>query len=75
MGGGNVSVEIDRLVRPGSMISGSVVFSDGVKAAWSIDQTGRLALMPSNKEYRPTPDDIQAFQRAIQSQLQKMGYG
>jgi hypothetical protein len=31
--------------------------------------------MPAIKDYRPTPEDIQSFQKAIQSQLQKMGYG
>ncbi len=75
LGTGNVSVEIDRLIRPGSIVSGSVVFSDGAKANWAIDQMGRLALMPAIKDYRPSPADIQAFQKTIQTQLQKMGYG
>jgi hypothetical protein len=75
LGAGNVSVDIDRIMRPGTMVSGTVVFSDGAKANWAIDQTGRLALMPAIKDYRPAPEDIQAFQKAIQSQLQKMGYG
>lgn len=74
-GAGNVSVDVDRLTRPGTMISGSVVFSDGAKANWAIDQMGRLALMPAVKDYRPSPADIQSFQKAIHSQLQKMGYG
>ena len=32
LGNGTVSVEIDKIVRPGSAISGSVTFSDGVTA-------------------------------------------
>ena len=27
------------------MVSGTVVFSDGIKANWTIDQMGRLALV------------------------------
>lgn len=73
-GASKVKVEVDRLTRPGTVVSGSVVFSDGNKAQWAIDQMGRLALMPEVKSYRPPASDIQAFQQAIQSQLQKMGY-
>ena len=37
---GNVTVSVDELTRPGSMVSGSVVFSDGEKALWMIDELG-----------------------------------
>ena len=74
-GGGNVRVELDRIVRPGAMVSGTVVFSDGVKANWSLDQMGRLALGADRKDYRPSAEDIQAFQQAITAQLRKAGYG
>jgi len=67
-------VYVDRITRPGTVVSGNVVFSDGNKAQWAIDQMGRLALMPEVKSYRPPASDIQAFQQAIHSQLQKMGY-
>ncbi len=73
--GGGVSVEIDRLTLPGSMVSGTVVFSDGVKANWSLDQTGRLALAAKDKTYRPSAQDVQEFQMAISRELQKRGYG
>ena len=43
-GSSGVSVSVDRLMVPGSLVSGSVVFSDGVKASWQIDQYGRLAI-------------------------------
>ncbi len=69
-----VKVDVDRITRPGTVVSGNVVFSDGNKAQWAIDQMGRLALMPEVKSYRPPASDIQAFQQAIHSQLQKMGY-
>jgi hypothetical protein len=72
---GGVSVEIDRLTLPGSLVSGTVVFSDGVKANWSLDQTGRLALAAKDKTYRPSAQDVQEFQMAIARELQKRGYG
>lgn len=74
LGVSNVKVDVDRLMRPGTIVSGNVTFSDGKKAQWAIDQMGRLALMPEVKSYRPSQADVQAFQQAIQSQLQKMGY-
>lgn len=71
---GGVSVDIDRIVRPGALVSGSVVFSDGVKATWALDQAGRLALGGTDKTYRPSAADIQEFQMTIARELQKRGY-
>lgn len=74
--GGSVKVEVDRVVRAGAVVSGTVTFSDGVRAAWSLDQTGRLALATADrKEYRPTQADAQAFQQAVVRELRKHGYG
>lgn len=73
--GGAVTVEVDRLTLPGALVSGSVVFSDGVKANWSLDQAGRLALGAKDKSYRPSAQDVQEFQMAIARELQKRGYG
>ena len=74
--GGNVKIEVDRVVRAGAVVSGTVTFSDGVHAAWSLDQMGRLALATSDrKEYRPTQADAQAFQQAVVRELRKRGYG
>jgi hypothetical protein len=72
---GGVKVELDRIVRPGAVVSGSVVFSDGVKATWAIDQSGRLALGAERKGYRPSAEDVQAFQQAVSRELQRAGYG
>lgn len=72
--GGRVSVEVDRLIRPGALVSGTVVFSDGVKATWALDQAGRLSLGAADKSYRPSAQDIQEFQMTIARELQKRGY-
>ena len=71
---GGVKVEVDRLQRPGSAMSGDVSFSDGVKAKWYIDQMGRLGLDGVDKNYRPSPEDIQDFQMELQKVLQQKGF-
>ena len=58
---------------PGAMVSGKVTFSDGVKAAWHLDQAGRLGLAPTQPGYRPSAADLQEFQMALEQQLAKMG--
>ena len=73
-GAGSLSVELDRVVRPGSAMSGSVTFSDGVSGKWALDQYGRLMLDTGKPGYQPSPPDVQAFQRELQAQLQRQGY-
>jgi len=71
--GGGVTVEIDKVVRPGSAVSGTVTFSDGVAAKWYVDQMGRLGLDPSQEDYQPSESDIQAFQMELQAKMQAPG--
>lgn len=71
---GGVTVEVDLINRPGSVISGDVTFSDGIKAKWYLDQMGRLGLDGVDKTYRPAPEDVQDFQTELQKILQKKGY-
>jgi hypothetical protein len=70
---GNVSVTVDQLTRPGAVVSGKVTFSDGNKADWHIDQTGRLGLAPQQAGYRPPAADVQQFQIALEAELSRMG--
>ena len=69
-GTSNVSVDIDRVKRPGAALSGSVTFSDGVKAQWYLDQYGRLGLEAEKEGYQPSPEDIQEFQVELQNKMQ-----
>lgn len=71
---GKVSVEVDPIARPGALVSGSVVFSDGQNAQWYLDQTGRLGLVPPSAGYKPSESDILAFQRQLQTAMERMGY-
>lgn len=68
-----VSVSVDQLARPGAVVSGKVTFSDGKKADWYLDQTGRLGLAPQEAGYRPPAADVQQFQIALEAELSKMG--
>ena len=60
-------------MKPGAIVSGTVKFSDGVNSNWSVDQLGRLALNPSQEGYQPSAEDLQIFQKELQSALQKHG--
>jgi hypothetical protein len=73
-GTGKVSLSIDKIAKPGAMVSGNVTFSDGNESAWYVDQYGRLGLAPKVKGYRPSPEDVQEFQAALQAEMSKGGY-
>jgi len=73
-GGGQVSVTVDQLARPGTMVSGGVTFSDGMSAEWYLDQTGRLGLVAKQQGYKPSPGDIQQFQMALEREMAKLGF-
>lgn len=62
---GAVRVSRDEIVIPGMMFSGKVQFSDGEKALWYVDESGRLGLDPDTSGYRPSQDDIVAFQTQL----------
>ena len=70
---GNVSVDVDRVTKAGAVASGTVVFSDGMQATWALDAQGRLSLGASQEGYRPSEDDLRAFQEALSAQLKQKG--
>ena len=67
---GTTVVEISKLMRPGTALSGSVKFASGSTADWYIDQTGRLGLENLQGD-QPTQEDIRQFQ----VELEKAVYG
>lgn len=72
--GSGVSVTVDSITRPGALASGSVTFSDAQKAQWYLDQTGRFGMVPPQKGYRPSQEDLQQFQMLLDRELQRLGY-
>lgn len=73
-GPSSVKVEIDRIMRPGTLVSGSVTFSDGKNGKWALDQQGRLMFESNPPGYRPSQADLQVFQRELSAMLQRQGY-
>ena len=71
---GGVAVELDRVVKAGAIASGSVTFSDGQTALWTLDQLGRLGLTSGKAGYRPSQEDLQAFQQELARLLQSRGF-
>lgn len=70
---GKVTVTIDQITRPGSMISGKATFSDGQKAEWYLDQTGRLGFNPDTPGYRPAQQDVIDFQVELEKLARSQG--
>ena len=68
-----VTVDVDSVVPPGAMASGSVTFSDGVSKTWTIDQFGRLGLSGGDEGYKPSDEDLMEFQRQLESNLRGKG--
>jgi hypothetical protein len=73
-GTSSVTIETDRVMKPGSLVSGTVKFSDGVTGAWMLDQYGRLGLTTSKPAYRPSPADVHAFQEELRRVLERQGF-
>lgn len=70
-----VSVDVDAIVRPGALVSGNVRFSDGKTLGWQLASTGQLGLIPGDDpDYRPKPEDVQAFQMQLEEVLRKKGF-
>lgn len=61
-------VEVSKLVRPGTALSGTVSFRSGSKAEWYVDSYGRLGIENLQGE-NPTEEDVREFQKELQKQL------
>lgn len=59
------TVELNKIVRPGALASGSVHFASGVYAEWYIDNSGRMGLDKVTGG-KPTEQDIEDFQIEMQ---------
>jgi hypothetical protein len=68
-GAGRTTVTLSRLVRPGAVMSGDVVFASGAKGDWYLDQRGRLGLNLAKDSAKPTQEDMLDFQEELQRQL------
>lgn len=71
---GGVSVALSNLARPGFALTGTVVFSDGVNAGWGITNDGRISFEPQKEGYRPSHEDMKAFQLKLRELISAQGY-
>ena len=71
---GDVSVSVDSITLPGTLVSGKVTFSDGETGVWMIDQSGRPGLDPDTPGYRPSQEDVMEFQTKLRAVLESGKY-
>jgi len=71
-GNGQVQVALSPVTRPGAVAEGSVIFSDGGKAEWILDNSGQLGIIPETEGYNAPQADLPIFQSKLQS-LMGMG--
>ncbi len=70
---GDVAIDVDAIMIPGTMASGNVTFSDGVSGKWYLDQSGRLGLGNTPEGYRPSQADAAMFQQKLVEALRAKG--
>jgi hypothetical protein len=68
---GKLSISVDQMPAPGSMLSGYARFSSGAKAHWFLDELGRLGLEPELGSGKPTQADMQEFSTELRRMLQR----
>lgn len=68
-----VAVDMSPIAIPGTIASGTVVFSDGKSGKWYLDQMGQMGLSGFEPGYRPTPADARAFQQRLVELLRAKG--
>ena len=66
-----LSISMDQMPAPGSMISGYARFSSGAKAHWFVNETGQLGMEPELGTGKPTPADMQEFTTELRRMLQQ----
>jgi hypothetical protein len=69
--GGKLSISVDQMPAPGSMLSGYARFASGAKAHWFLDDAGRLGLEPELGSEKPSQSDMQEFSTELRRMLQR----
>lgn len=69
--GAGVSVSLDQIAKPNTLLSGKVTFSDGKSAEWYIDVNQQLGMIPPSPDYKPSTSDLMEFQQELQRVVQR----
>lgn len=67
--GGGTQVTVNKLVRPGAMYSGDVVFASGARGEWYIDHSGRPGFALAEGSTKPSREDMEDFSVELQKAL------
>jgi hypothetical protein len=70
----NIPVTLDRIMKPGALVSGEAVFPGNQKIQWFLDRSGRVAIHQAPPGFAPSQDEALAFQTALREALMKNGY-
>jgi DNA-binding transcriptional MerR regulator len=68
-----LSISVDQIPQPGSMLSGYARFSSGAKGHWFLDEMGRLGLEPELGSDKPNDKDMKEFTTELRRLLQRSG--
>lgn len=71
--GDDASVAIDKVQRPGALVSGKVTFAGGASASWWLDQMGQLGMDPDTEGFKPNEAQMMSFQKELQAAIQQSG--
>ena len=66
-------VSIDKIQKPGALISGKVTFAGGLTTPWWLDQMGQLGMEPFDEDFKPSEAQLMSFQKELQAAIQKSG--
>ena len=69
-----IAVSLDRVVKPGALVSGEAVFPGGDKVHWILDRAGRLAIDQAPPGFAPSQEEALGFQQSLRETLMKNGY-
>ena len=69
-----ITVSLDRIMKPGALVSGEAEFPGNQKIHWVLDQMGRLAIDKAPPNFKPSQDEASAFQLSLRETLMKNGY-
>ena len=73
-GAPRITVTLDRIMNPGALVSGEAVFPGNQKIHWILDRMGRLAMDQAPPGFKPSQDEVAAFQLSLRETLMKNGY-
>lgn len=70
---GKVTIDMDAIPPATALFSGKATFADGNHIGWFVDQRGQLGLRAGTEGYKPSQENLMAFQRELSRTLERYG--